>query len=564
MQDKQNRLAHIPGEDLSSWTPADRTGAQPAVKSEKKTTATAQKTVVGVQAMKPITASTNAKADTSDRGAQLPRGTKNLKIAGAVAVGILAVIYVAGVVAFSLVTYPNTAIAGIDVSLMNASTAASKIDSAWSSYSLDVTGDGFEWSYKPESNKSFVNGEAAASEKISAQTPLAWPVKLVQNLSATDGATTDTTIDLSKDVDTSLLSSAFKKDEFETQLGEAVDKFNEGRSGTFSAAEAFDSDQGKFTLAKAKTVQKLSRDNVIKYAEMQLAALASSADLTKLGDDAYAPLNDSLTDNQVETACNAANDLLGVNVTLKLNGNDAGKLDSSTFKDWITFDDSLNPTLSDESLTNWANQLADNYNTVGSERTYTRADGKQVTVSGGDYGWSVDVDSLVSTIKDAVTNKKSGDVELSYKTKGDTYTNKGERDWGAYIDVDISEQYARYYDADGNILWETGVITGNPTEGNSTPTGIFYIKSNSGAATLVGLTDPSTGQPKYKTPVNYWMPFEGNAVGLHDASWQASYNFGNTEAYKSVGSHGCVNLPPDKARELHEMISVGLCVVVHN
>lgn len=60
------------------------------------------------------------------------------------------------------------------------------------------------------------------------------------------------------------------------------------------------------------------------------------------------------------------------------------------------------------------------------------------------------------------------------------------------------------------------------------------------------------------------MSFIGGAVGLHDANWQASSSFSNPNAYLSVGSHGCINLPPSKAAELYDMINVGDCVVVHN
>ena len=72
-----------------------------------------------------------------------------------------------------------------------------------------------------------------------------------------------------------------------------------------------------------------------------------------------------------------------------------------------------------------------------------------------------------------------------------------------------------------------------------------------------------TGEPIYRTPVSYWMPFIGGAVGFHDASWQAAANFSNPSAFYSVGSHGCINLPPEKAAELFDLVSEGLCVVVH-
>ena len=56
------------------------------------------------------------------------------------------------------------------------------------------------------------------------------------------------------------------------------------------------------------------------------------------------------------------------------------------------------------------------------------------------------------------------------------------------------------------------------------------------------------------------MPFVDNLVALHDADWRGS--FGGT-IYQWNGSHGCVNLPVDKAAELYGMIEVGDVVVTH-
>ena len=60
------------------------------------------------------------------------------------------------------------------------------------------------------------------------------------------------------------------------------------------------------------------------------------------------------------------------------------------------------------------------------------------------------------------------------------------------------------------------------------------------------------------------MPFEGNMVGFHDASWQNDASFDNPNSYNWCGSHGCINLRPSDAKALHECIKVGLCVVVHS
>ena len=122
----------------------------------------------------------------------------------------------------------------------------------------------------------------------------------------------------------------------------------------------------------------------------------------------------------------------------------------------------------------------------------------------------------------------------------------------------------RYYDANDNLLWESGCITGNPNEGNDTPTGIYSINNLERDVALVGKKDPATGEPEYVSYVDYWMSFIGSAIGLHDANWQASSSFSDPTAYTWTGSHGCVNLPPDKAAELFGILQVGDCVIVHN
>ena len=65
----------------------------------------------------------------------------------------------------------------------------------------------------------------------------------------------------------------------------------------------------------------------------------------------------------------------------------------------------------------------------------------------------------------------------------------------------------------------------------------------------------------YESFVSYWMCFLGHGYGLHDASWRS--NFGG-DIYKYSGSHGCVNLPTNKAPELYNLISVGTVVIIHN
>lgn len=523
----------------------------------------------GVSAPSPIAGTRGAPSHLSTERRR-HRGRAPL-IALGVFVALLAIVYVAGVVAFSQICYPDTRIADTDVSLMNRATAIGRVETAAKKYRLSVEGDGFSWSYAPENPEDVIDAEGAVERVISGNEAFIWPVRLIASMTggtagadgasgvvATEGSGSSTASDGNILPD---LPDTFDQKAFSEELAQAVDTFNADRTGTFDAAGAYDASAGKFTLERAHANRKLDRNAIVRAA---LTAVSTLTTKVTLDDASFTPLVAGKTDEQLQAACEAANELIGTNVNLKMGGATVATLDGAQLAQWITFDDNLSPVLSTDPVTAWVSDLAKNtLDTVGSDRTYTRPDGKTVTVGGGTYGWTSDEAALVKLLQDAVANKQVGDIDIPTKHTAAKFTAKGEPDWGAYADVDLTEQHARYYDASGNLVWESGIISGNPTKGNGTPTGIYQLNSNNGASTLIGKKDPQTGEPEYKTPVNWWMPFVGNAVGFHDADWQASSSFSNPDAYKSVGSHGCINLPPQKAKELSDIIKVGDCVIVH-
>ena len=131
-----------------------------------------------------------------------------------------------------------------------------------------------------------------------------------------------------------------------------------------------------------------------------------------------------------------------------------------------------------------------------------------------------------------------GFVNKDYTKKIDT----------TYVVIDLSEQHLWLYDED-SLLLETDIVTGSP----DTPTniGLFKIYRKQENRYLTG--------EDYHVHVDYWMPFDGG-IGLHDASWRRK--FGGS-IYLKDGSHGCVNMPSDKASDLYENVEVGTKVLVH-
>ena len=117
-----------------------------------------------------------------------------------------------------------------------------------------------------------------------------------------------------------------------------------------------------------------------------------------------------------------------------------------------------------------------------------------------------------------------------------------------YIDISIDNQTLAYY-VNGSPVLVTPCVTGSP--GRGTPKGVFQINSCVPGKYLNGKT--------WHVWVNRWMRFCGN-VGIHDATWRKSFG---GEIYKTNGSHGCVNIPHDKAIQLYSMVGVGTPVIVH-
>ena len=150
---------------------------------------------------------------------------------------------------------------------------------------------------------------------------------------------------------------------------------------------------------------------------------------------------------------------------------------------------------------------------------------------------------------EAIQNGETVDKEPAYISKG---AQKGSNDIGnSYVEIDLTNQRL-YLFKDGDIVLETDFVSGNMSKADCvTPPGVFGLTYKTRNAILRGAN--------YETPVNYWMPFNGN-VGMHDATWRR--DFGGT-IYLTSGSHGCINLPLHMAASIYEYVSTGFPVVCY-
>ena len=458
-----------------------------------------------------------------------------------IAVGVVAAIYVAVAAFFMFHFYPNTTLGGADVSLASISAEESRIADEVDGYSIAISGDGLDLDVSGSDIDLAFDGDGFRSDIGDQQNPWAWPAQILGSH----------TVDLSKNL-------GYDEDKLSSLLEDPVAACNETATPTTDATIAYDEESGAFKVVDEVYGTEIDLGNTVACVGSAIMELDDAVDL---GEESLAQPTVSNDDEHLSAAVEEANSYLALKIPLNLNGTTAYTIDGTVIKDFVTLDDDLNVTIDQDALNAWVNDtLSPALNTVGGTRTYTRPDGKEVTVTGGDYGWSVDVSASATEIANAITSKDETAIELAVSQSAQAYNGAGQADWGdTYVDVDLTEQHARYYQ-DGELVWESDIVSGNTSEGRGTPEGVYDLNGKALNQTLLGDDEDGDNEPDYKTPVTYWMPFVGNSVGLHDAWWRSSFG---GDIYTYNGSHGCVNLPSSKAKELYDLIEVGTVVVVH-
>lgn len=220
---------------------------------------------------------------------------------------------------------------------------------------------------------------------------------------------------------------------------------------------------------------------------------------------------------------------------------------------WISFNEKNEITFDEDSMLEYISSLATKYNTYGTTRTFTTTNGQTIKIPAGDYGWSISQTKEVENLKNDLLKGETIEREPTWLYVGyGSYTNQNGLDIGdSYIEIDISSQHLWLY-VDGILKLESDFVSGNESKGHGTPSGIFGLTYKTKNATLKG--------PGYATPVSYWMPFNRD-IGLHDATWRNSFG---GKIYKTSGSHGCINLPKEKAKEIYNYIDTYFPIIVYD
>ena len=305
-----------------------------------------------------------------------------------------------------------------------------------------------------------------------------------------------------------------------------------------ASVSEYQSDTKSYQVVPADAGTELVADNVQRAVRDAVMNLETEVDLE--AHDCYTKPAVTEEDEGLLALVSELNTYVGAVVTHTF-GEASQVLDGDVIHTWLSVEDQA-VVLDESQAAAYVKELAAAYDTAYKPKTLKTSYGDTVTISRGNYGWRINQSAETAAVTAIVKAGETQTREPEYIQKA---AGHGENDYGnTYVEVNLTAQHLFFY-KNGELVVESDFVSGNESRGWATPAGAYPLTYKQRNAVLKG--------ENYRTPVSYWMPFNGG-IGLHDAAWRGS--FGGS-IYKTSGSHGCVNLPPGVAKTIYEGISAG-------
>ena len=313
---------------------------------------------------------------------------------------------------------------------------------------------------------------------------------------------------------------------------------------------------GQFVIVPETAGSKLNIKEAYKVLDAAVEAGQTSVNFNDTP-EAYVSADVTSDSPELQSALEACNNYTKASITYTF-GEQTTTLNGDTIKDWLQFDEKGQLIWDDNSfqqhVADYVAQLAATYDTVGTEREFQTTSGRTVYVSSSVYGWKIDQAAEAAQLSQEIQSGTQTTREPIYSQTANSY---GVNDLGnTYIEVDLSEQHMYYYQ-NGADIFESDFVSGNMSYADrQTHAGIFTLYYKKSPDVLRG-TMKADGSYEYESKVEYWMPFDGG-IGFHDASWRDEFG---GDIYLTDGSHGCINLPPENAGVLYDLIQYDVPIV---
>ena len=470
---------------------------------------------------------------------------------------LIAVVYVAGFVYFSNNFYPDVAINGTNVSNMDKETAKKTLDDFYKNYSLTLdTINGGQEVITATDILMNIQLHNDLDKCLAEQQAYLWFVNMMEHHDYVIGA--DVTWDevaleaIFADMD--ILNKKAMKAPKDAYIG---------------------IEDGKFIIIKEELGTTIDIDKFKTTITNSLVGVVAHVNLNEAGCYELPKVYD--TDEALKQEFDAKGEYMNAIINLQL--------DDLTLEPGMELYNAVleksgdTYTVSKSKVQSYVKELANQYDTLGKERTFTTSfdNGRQIKISGTVFGYEMDQSATADALYKALEEKTSTTVEVVFTKKG--FSLQGENDIGdTYIEVNLSEQKVAAYKG-GRKIVEGDCVSGCEANGNGTCLGMYVIQDKLSPTVLRGQqkevtktvtkknkkgkkvkVEKTTMEYEYESPVTYWLQFNGG-YGLHDAAgWRSVYG---GSIYRYNGSHGCVNLPYNVAEDLYKNFELGDPVIVY-
>lgn len=423
---------------------------------------------------------------------------------------------------------PNTTVGQINISQLSKKEAIKKIEDNVHQDEFLVLDSGKTWKSIPKQQLGITfDVDKTVDNTIKKQNPWLWFMNYIN-----------------KPKNVPIIMTDYNKDALAkeaTELKTTLTEFNKNRTPTKNAM--IEMKDGTFQITNEVAGNTIDIDKFVSAFESHVKEGEGTIEL-----ETYIQKPTVLaTDSKLKKELEDINKLTDVSATYLINGQEVA-IPKETIASWLTTNEKGDVDLKKDLVKEYVTQLGQTYNTSTNPTKFNSTKRGEVTVPAGTYSWTIWTDNEVEQLTELILSGK-GFTNRVPAYQGST-TPETPLISNTYIEVDLQAQHMWYY-KDGKVALETPIISGKPS--TPTPPGVFYVWNKKRNEILRG--------EDYASPVDYWMPIDWTGVGIHDSPWQNANAYGGT-SYTTVGSHGCINTPPDVCAKLFNMIDVGVPVVV--
>ena len=365
---------------------------------------------------------------------------------------------------------------------------------------------------------------------------------------------------------------SYDKVMMETLLKKKVTSSASGRPPENASIQK-NSDGSGYVIVKERPGDKINTDkiqNLYDYVEQSLDAGRYIIDIS--GVDCYETA--AITSDSLKEQCEKLNKMHSLTITFDFVHSEE-VLKGSQIMPWVSFDSKSKDgiVVDMKQVEAYVETLAKKYDTYGTDREFKTTKKGTITIKSADkmandtgcYGWWIDQQKTMELIRDTIIQGTDAKIRPVYYQNPDskyTYTCDEsvwtkDKDYGnTYVEIDIGTQHLWYY-KDGKLMVESDVVTGYAYANDRyTREGVFKVWFKESPSILRGAT--------WNTKVSYWIYFSLYGAGMHDASWQYGVFGGNKYKTSGGGSHGCINMPLDKVKQIYQIIELNTPVFIYN